>query len=685
MKNVLYLLSVVLFAACSKDDEAEVIVSDADIEVYQQVFDDALSYIEADTSIDINTTVEFVKKLEGVTNVVVEDSIVRVAIQGGVNFTIDFYEHPDDYSYDSFNESAFQSYLDSIDNATDNKIPSGYEKTDEVFKDYLSAITRSVGIPGGEGSTRASSTNQRVRLTRRNAAIWAPLGGGYQEESNRIIKIANSTLANDKRKMRVLQGFSPTVFSSFSEYDIVYFSYHGDKDGVISIPSRMLTQEERIKYKEEVKQKRVEKRIRVKDSKRYIDRYVLLDAFWEKYLPDLTNTIIFSCVCYLGVDNSHFLKVCKKKNVADFFAADDECRAKKIVECFEKFYPLFMRGNCSTRTAFEPFRDFFFYEGLGYTFNYKRFGTKTVYYITSHVTGVGNRTTNSSRATRSSSNDNSYIIVNAQLRYAAEESDDILKTIEAGICLQDMETKQVTLIPFSDKNIVSNEKKDYGNVTVSNIAASLGNLTDEHQYAYCCYTKVDGVVTLSDECYKFSKTQNYVLRLSIPCVQQYIVNFTSYWTGSNSWTYNNYHFFGTGRGDMLISKTNGYYEFDIWCPRYKRDLEESFNSFEFILNSNNPNELQENPKVENTWGRYSYKYHGYSDYSVTFSRNDDNFMIDVTFVKGNDSYNAHIQLTNLDANPKATFKCIWDYDYSSREHYNKVYEFESIGFEYSGK
>lgn len=511
MKKGLYLLAAIMFVACSKNDEAEVLMSDADMEVYQQAFDDAVSFIEADASIDINTTVEFVKTLEGVTNVAVEDSIVRVTIQGGVNFTIDFYEHPDDYTYDSFNENAFQSYLDSIDNATDNNIPSGYEKTDEVFKDYLSTITRSVGIPDGESTTRASSNNQKVRLTRRNAAIWAPLGGEYQEESNRIIKIANSTLANEKRKMKVLQGFSPSVFTSFSEYDIVYFSYHGDKDGVISLPSRMLTQEERIQYEEEVKQKRVEKRIRVKDSKSYIDRYILLDAFWEKYLPDLSNTIIFSCVCYLGVDNSHFLKVCRQKNVADFFAADDECRAKKIVDCFQKFYPLFMRGNCSTKTAFKPFSDFFFYEGLGYTFNYKRFGTKTVYYITSHATGVGNRTANS-QATRSS-DESSSIVVNAQLRYATEESDDILKTIEAGVCLQDMETKQVTLIPFSSKNIVSNEKKSYGDVTVSNIAASLDNLIDEHQYAYCCYTKVDGVITLSDETYKI--TTNNVLSFKL--------------------------------------------------------------------------------------------------------------------------------------------------------------------------
>lgn len=516
MKKGLYVLAVLLFVACSKDDDANVLVSDTNIDGYQQVFEDALSFIEADTSIDINTAVEFVKTLKGVTNIAVEDSIVKVTTQGGVNFTIDFYEHPDDYTYNSFNEDAFQSYLDSIDTATDNNIPSGFEKTDEVFKEYLSTITRSVGNQDGKGTTRASN-NQKVRLSRRNAAIWAPLDGDYKEESNRIIQIANLTLANEKRKIKVLKGFSPSLFTSFCEYDIVYFSFHGDKDGIISIPSRMLTQEEKAEYKEEVKQKRVEKRIRVKDSKRYIDRYVLLDSFWEKYLPDLSKTIIFSCVCYLGGDNSHFLNVCKQKNVADFFAADDECRAKMIVDCFEQFYPLFMRGNCSTETAFKPFRDFFFYKGLGYTFNYKRYGSKTVYYITPHATGVGSRTANS-HVTRSN-DESSSIIVNAQLRYASEESEDILKTIEAGICLQDMETKQVTLVPFSSRNIVSNDKKSYGDVTVSNISTSLDNLSDKHQYAYCCYTKSDGEIVLSDECYILSINENYSIWFNLTCIE----------------------------------------------------------------------------------------------------------------------------------------------------------------------
>ena len=128
---------------------------------------------------------------------------------------------------------------------------------------------------------------------------------------------------------------------------------------------------------------------------------------------------------------------------------------------------------------------------------------------------MGKRNNTSNARTRSSEDNTSAIIVNAQIRYPSEESDNILKSIEAGICLQDMETKGVTLIPFSDKNIVLNEKKTYGNVTVSNIAASLDDLIEGHKYAYCCYTKVNNEVILSNETYKLKKEKNYQLRFEM--------------------------------------------------------------------------------------------------------------------------------------------------------------------------
>ena len=158
-------------------------------------------------------------------------------------------------------------------------------------------------------------------------------------------------MSREGNTIKVLEGFSPSVFASFKDYDLVYMSYHGNKGGIISIPVKALNQSERKEYKDEYKNNRVQGRIKVKDKKKYIYQYDLLETFWRHYLSEANNTIIFSCVCYLGQQNSSFWNGCKS-NVADFFGADDECRARRIIQIFQSFYPLFMRGEYKYKRSF---------------------------------------------------------------------------------------------------------------------------------------------------------------------------------------------------------------------------------------------------------------------------------------------------------------------------------------------
>ena len=144
------------------------------------------------------------------------------------------------------------------------------------------------------------------------------------------------------------------------------------------------------------------------------------------------------------------------------------------------------------------------HNGTFYTFTYDRFGTKTVYYLTPHATGVV-----------SGNSPSSQIVVKSQLLYSADESSDILNDIEAGVALKDMETEKVTLIPFSKDNIISDEKKEKDGRVARNISISLSNLTENHKYAYCTYTKTDVETNLSDECYYISTNNSYKLIIRI--------------------------------------------------------------------------------------------------------------------------------------------------------------------------
>lgn len=514
MKKVLYLLAAIMLVACSKDNDTEILVSDtnvsdADIEIYQQAFNDAVSFLEADASIDINTAVEFVKTLEGVTDVTAERGIIKVRTQSGTKFYLDFNSYPE-FERESIDMEKIQHVVDSINNTIDMNISSGYESTAEVFKDYLARISHYEDDANTSMVTRANNSIKRVKLSRHNVAIWNPWKD-FSDETKCIDDV--TYFINKEHPLEEFTSFTPASFKSFEKFDVVYVSTHGYENGDIILPFDCLTEEQLKLYNKESDKVALYWEKDKLNNKCY-KGILLTEKFFEKYLPDLSNTIIYTSACYLGVKNSTFLNSCLKKNVADYFASDTICTSKHIIKNFEEFYIYLMCGYSSNR-AFANGKGFFIgsyvYDNKPWTYKYSRYGSKLVYYPTPHATGVGNRTTNS-HATRSNDGSSS-TVVNAQIRYATEESDDILNTIEAGICLQDMDTKQVTLIPFSSRNIVSNEKKSYGDVTVSNISASLDNLTEGHQYAYCCYTKVDGVVTLSDETYSFSKTENYVLVL----------------------------------------------------------------------------------------------------------------------------------------------------------------------------
>lgn len=512
MKTYLWIVTIVFcFFACSKEESETPLVSEDDIEVYQKTFDDAVGFLEKNTSIGLQEATDYVRSLENVTDVSITDSLIRVTTVGNVTFTLDFNSYPE-FEDEIIDVEELQQRIDDLDNTIEANIASGYEKTSDVFKEYIASNTHNDdNTYTANASTRASSV-KNVRLSRRNVAIWNPWKD-FSNETKRVDAVTH--FINQDHPLQEFTTFTPTSFGAFKNFDLVYISSHGYKNGDIILPFDCLTQEQLKLYNNELGS--VELYWEKDRGKKQYKGLLLTEKFFEKYLPDLSNTIIYTSACYLGVNNSSFLNSCLKKNVADYFASNDMCTCKHILQNFEEFYINLMYGY-STNKSFADGKGYFIgsyvHNNKPCTYKYSRYGSKLVYYPTPHATGTGNRSNANKSRTRSEGSDVSSIVVNAQLRYATEESGDILNSIEAGICLQDMDTKEVKLIPYSNKNMVSNEKKTYGDVTVSNIAVSLNNLTDGHKYAYCCYTKYEGIITLSDECYQINDNYRLTIKIS---------------------------------------------------------------------------------------------------------------------------------------------------------------------------
>lgn len=568
MKKIIILSAItLLITSCSKNEENDVpSISKDNIEIHQKTFDDAVGFLEKNASIGLQEAADYVKSLEGVTDVSITDSLIHVTTLGNVTFTLDFNSYPE-FEDENIDVEELQQRIDDLDNTIEANIASGYEKTSDVFKEYIASNTHNEdNTYTANASTRASSV-KIVRLSRRNVAIWNPWKD-FSNETKRVDAVTH--FINQEHPLQEFTSFTPTSFSAFKNFDLVYISSHGYKNGDIILPFDCLTQEELKLYNNELGSVGL---YWEKDrGKKQYKGLLLTEKFFEKYLPDLSNTIIYTSACYLGVNNSSFLNSCLKKNVADYFASNDMCTCKHILQNFEEFYIYLLYGY-STNKSFADGKGYFIgsyvHNNKPCTYKYSRYGSKLVYYPTPHATGTGNRSNASRARTRGDGSAASSIVVNAQLRYATEETGDILNSIEAGICLQDMETKEVKLIPFSSKNIVSNEKKSYGNVTVSNIAVSLDDLTDEHKYAYCCYTKVDGQITLSDECYPIS--DNYYLRIHYKQHEISRHYYTKIWYMDGTINEEDYDLGpddDDSERDFTIAKINGkYYIHEISLPQ----------------------------------------------------------------------------------------------------------------------
>ena len=201
LSKILFLFALV-FALNACSDEPSVVFNENDIEKYETTLEKVASYFETKNSYDLSADCEFLKSLDDVTNVQQNDSLIEVTLKSGMKFTVDYYEQIDDFEVEDINEDKLAAYIDSIDNATKSDIQSGYALTKDVFADYLSSngggskkAPQKKTVSNSPQRTNKSTNTSKIKLTRRNAAIWAPLGGEYKEADDAIKKIANSVLS----------------------------------------------------------------------------------------------------------------------------------------------------------------------------------------------------------------------------------------------------------------------------------------------------------------------------------------------------------------------------------------------------------------------------------------------------------------------------------------------------------
>ena len=523
MKRIIFVLFVAFaMSSCSDDSPAAPDVdkpgnNDPDVETekieqYEETFHHAVDYLNSlDSFSDTTAIVAELGKLAGVRNIAREGEMLVVTLSNGLDFDVDLrqgsrseWECENPYTDERITEMA-----DSIGEAlgwTDSE-EDGFVPTDDV----LDSST--------EASRAATSSAGRVRiLKKKNVLVWNPYPDLAKEDKRTVNKIVKYKRGEDGKKtgneVRYTINFSPESFSRFSNYDLVWVGSHGNQRGDVLLPCCWLNQDEFNEYKALIgKGVRYSYRTVWEDGKKYMEyiSFSLGKAFFDKYMPDLSNTIIWTCFCYSGLPKGSFYQACKAKNAASYFGSPHVCTATDIYTIFGWFYPALDKGR-SANYAFAANNAWCYKchtKPGGDTFDYNRCINNYVSYVAPRTRPVRSV---KRRAIARSSEDNYEYAACVQVHYDLDEgSTPPSDGAEIGAVLRNTATGSTRYI----NNIVNDESRTVaGNHVVRDFEILLDNLEHDAEYSVTGYVQTSQGIIYADQSYVFTakdSTPTYII------------------------------------------------------------------------------------------------------------------------------------------------------------------------------
>lgn len=500
MKTNLFKLMVVLLfvaTACTTTDvdDDKPVITEEQFEEHEKTWKEISDYIDSRELDNIDEVQQQLSNgMEGVKSVTKKGNSLFVTTTAGLKIQLDFTAYPK-YNSAKFNATEVESQLNTFLAGED--FPTISDKTDKTSQ-YFS---EELWTPQNQHTSRASGN--KVRLSRRNVAVWCPWRSHYDFETDEDY-IENCVKQTNKDKnVWVFNSFSPASFSSWGDFDLVVISAHGDEFGNLIIPLDCLG-EDALTYIKEIETDRVWYHIgrfqKANGEWENVQCLVLSKDFYDKYLPKLSNTIVYTITCYAGTEKGELMTSVMEKDVADYFASDIQCTSEKILKEFSSFYPKLSKGVSSSK-AFANGKGYFIGQvNANEKYMYSRYGKKDVSFYVPFAMGLYSSKTKSITTKAAESNSNTTRTVQCQIR-CDKSKKSALNNVDAGICLKNLTTKKVEYIPFKSASIISSEIKDHKETSERTVVVELKDLSPDEDYMYCTYVKNGGETILSDECF----------------------------------------------------------------------------------------------------------------------------------------------------------------------------------------
>lgn len=511
--NLFFLLlamTTMSLISCSKNDidnDSEFDIPEGNRELYDQITSELHDYLYLHEGATIEDIQEQLKKYSTSVTSEVKDNILYLKIDSVYEYLCDPYNMTCPVGEEDYTEIYEENdkFLAEIHDAlyTDGATHTRNDNTLELFSE--------------KSPTRTVQSGNELIMTKKNIFVWDPW--------NNIRSDFNVTA-------QTVPGKTLSDMEKFCNYDIVLIICHGTSDGRIAVPKNDIffaeLDREGLKLNRDYTEKSDGTGADTKEA------YILKESALRKLLHcDLSNTIIWTSMCFSNVSGSVLRKVAYEElKAAAFAGADNEVYMNGKAQCWLRdFSNLFYKNPCYAENYIKKVFDanslvspitVNFDEVKKEYFNYFKSHVKCKYsfvyrknIIYRPLVEAMSQINNQPRASVTMP----YELYSEYHSASATRVTDLTRAssvsnISVGFCIKNKETGEVKEIDFSSSTVKLYQSFDYKKM-IARIEV-LGNTDglEPGTYEYRTYLEIDGEKEYSDEIFEFTITK--YKRMSCP-------------------------------------------------------------------------------------------------------------------------------------------------------------------------
>lgn len=508
-----------IFYACSSDDPQAPKSDDDDdnSEIIDQTIieraHEQLDYVADLTSTysdDADKLIENIRLQDFISSVSVDETTVKAITKDGFTIEIDLVPTPCEPAETESDNNKQEQLVTTILSHFD---------LDSESDDAETVIIDGDDEDNLNSTSRAGSTPPLKYMTNRSILVFSPDETFRKYDWDRVInavKMAKSSVGAFTINRHAIKSYKPEYFKQFSNFGIVVVGCHGTPEGKLLFPFDGMTEVLKNRYTsmaQDAEQTGVSfavKKVLNKDGREVgVRKGVFLgEEFFNKYMGDLSRTIVWTAKCYSGRTLAQFRESCVvKKKAVEYYGATAPCTGKEVFDIFDVWFAGVSHGMDLWNAFMEAPEASKVSKILNSGGRYEWNTNSKAKYPKPQATGVKNQTSRSGDSAEP-------VTVGVRFRYAVDENGKPVDNTSAGVELTNLEDNSITLIPMTAENSkLSNSHPVNETFVISDYDMTLTGLNDKGNYRYRTYMKNGEEMVFSAESFDFTAQNSTIFEI----------------------------------------------------------------------------------------------------------------------------------------------------------------------------